>query len=150
MWCRAFAEPLRARTYDAALTRATGGSVATKGERVNPGGGLVTMVNARLADDGFRQQIRTMHAEQKSLIDMVQALGLAPEMSPEVRTILEGLGKAEIEGIRQATLEMLDRAENAMPLDCKLSQSEIDAGAAVAVAVVDEAGKRTVRVRATG
>jgi hypothetical protein len=107
------------------------------------------MVNSRLADDSFRQQIRTMHAEQKSLVDMVDALGLTPEMSGEVRAILEGLGKDQVEGIRRATLEMLDRAENAMPLDCNLSQTEIDGGAKVAVSVVDEDGKRTVRVRAT-
>jgi hypothetical protein len=106
------------------------------------------MVNARLADDGFRQQIRTMHAAQTPLLDMVEALGLTGEMSGEVRAILEGLGKDQVEGIRSATLEMLDRAENEMPLDCNLSQTEIDAGASVTVSVVDDGGKRTVKVRA--
>jgi hypothetical protein len=106
------------------------------------------MVNARLADESFRQQIRALHAEQKPLVDMVEVLGLTGELSGEVRAILEGLGKAEVEGIRQATLEMLDRAENQMPLDCNLSKSEIDAGTNVTVSVVDEGGKRTVKVRA--
>jgi hypothetical protein len=106
------------------------------------------LVNSRLADESFRQQIRTMHADQTPLVDMVEALGLTREMSGEVRAILEGLGKAEVEGIRKATLEMLDRAENQMPLDCDLSQSEIDGGRAVSVSVVDEGGKQTVRVRA--
>jgi hypothetical protein len=106
------------------------------------------MVNSRLADDGFRQQIRTMHAAQAPLVDMVDALGLTPEMSGQVRAILEGLGKDQVEGIRRATLEMLDRAENAMPLDCNLSQKEIDDGASVTVSVVDEGGKPTVKVRA--
>jgi hypothetical protein len=105
------------------------------------------MVNSRLADDGFRQQIRTMHADQMPLVDMVEALGLTQEMSGEVRAILAGLGKAEVDGIRRATLEMLDRAENQMPLDCDLSQTEIDGGENVVVSVVDEGGKRTVRVR---
>ena len=116
---------------------------------MDPGGGLVTMVNSRLADESFRQQIRTMHAEQKSLVAMVDALGLTPELTGQVRAILEGLGKDQIEGIRQATLEMLDRAENEMPLDCNLSKTEIDGGAKVDLSIVDEGGKRTVRVRAS-
>jgi hypothetical protein len=106
------------------------------------------MVNSRLADEGFRQQIRTLHAAQTPLIDMVEALGLTGEMSGQVRAILAGLGKDQVEGIRKATLEMLDRAESAMPLDCDLSQTEIDAGASVSVSVVDEGGKQTVKVRA--
>jgi hypothetical protein len=108
------------------------------------------MVNSRLADEAFRQQIRTMHANQTPLTDMVETLGLTGEMSGAVRTILEGLSKDQVEGIRRATLEMLDRAENQMPLDCDLSQTEIDAGARVAVTVVDDGGKRTVRIRANG
>jgi hypothetical protein len=114
---------------------------------VDPGGGLITMVNRRLADDAFRQQLRDLHARQAPLIEMVETLGLAAEMSDPVRKIVSELGPAEVEGIRRATLEMLDRAANEMPVDCNLSQHEIDAGASVAVAVVDDAGAQTIRVR---
>jgi hypothetical protein len=115
---------------------------------VDPGGGLITIVNVRLADEDFRQEIRNMHANQASLLDMVEALGLSGEMSLAVRNIVAAVSPAEVEGIRQATLEMLDRAENVMPVDCNLSQTEIDGGASVAVAVVDEAERLTIQVRA--
>jgi hypothetical protein len=107
------------------------------------------MVNQRLAsDDTFRQQIRDLHARQASLIEMVEALGLEGEMSDAVRKIVAGLAPAEVEGIRKATLDMLDRAETQMPVNCNLSQTQIDGGAPVAVAVVDESGIETIRVRA--
>lgn len=117
---------------------------------MDPGGGLITLVNRRLADDeAFRQQIRELHARQAPLIEMVEALGLEDQMSDAVRKIVAALGPVEVEGIRKATLEMLDRAGNQMPVNCNLSQSEIDGGAPVAVAVVDEGGVETILVRAT-
>jgi hypothetical protein len=117
--------------------------------RVDPGGGLITTVNRKLADDNaFRQQIRDLHARQAPLIEMVEALGLQGQMSDAVRKIVAGLGAAEVDGIRTATLEMLDRAGNQMPVDCNLSQTEIDGGAPVTVAVVDESGVETILVRA--
>jgi hypothetical protein len=108
------------------------------------------MVNRRLIDDeAFRQQIRDLHARQASLIEMVEALHLGGEMSDAVRKIVAGLGPAEVEGIRKATLDMLDRAGTQMPVNCNLSQTQIDGGAPVAVAVVDEGGVETILVRAT-
>jgi hypothetical protein len=114
---------------------------------MNPGGGLITVVNARLADDAFRTRLREMHAEERPLLDMVDELGLADEMSDAVRSVVAGLGPAEVEGIRRATLEMLDRAERRMPVDCNLSQSDIDRGSPVTVSVVDQTGGRTIQVR---
>jgi hypothetical protein len=106
------------------------------------------MVNTRLSEEAFREQIRTMHADQMPLLDMVDALGLTREMSGAVRSIVQRLGPAEVDAIRKATLEMLDRAENEMPLDCTVEQSDIDGGAPVSVTVVEEeGGRRTVRVR---
>lgn len=117
---------------------------------MDPGGGLITMVNQRLAsDEAFRQQIRDLHARQAPLIEMVEALNLEGEMSDAVRKIVAGLGPAEVQGIRKATLEMLDRAETQMPVNCNLSQTQIDGGAPVTVAVVDESGVETILVRAT-
>jgi hypothetical protein len=114
---------------------------------VNPPLNLVTVVNSRLADAGFRDQIRQLHAKQASLVDMVEALGLTSEMSGDVRAVLEGLSKADVDAIRAATLEMLDRNENQMPLDCNVDPSAV--GTPISVSVVDEVGKRTIQVRAT-
>jgi hypothetical protein len=116
---------------------------------MNPGGPLLMAVNARLADDGFRQQVRDMHAKQTPLLDMVDSLGLAAEMSDTVRRVVANLDPAAVQAIRKATLDMLGRAENAMPLDCKISQAQIDDGLPVSVQVVDAAGVATIQVRPT-
>jgi hypothetical protein len=105
------------------------------------------MVNARLSDPAFRQQIRDMHARGAGLVEMVELLGLAGEMSPAVQSVVEGLDAATVEAIRAATLEMLDRAGNQMPLDCDVSQADIDGGAPVSVAVTTDATP-TIVVRA--
>jgi hypothetical protein len=115
---------------------------------MNSGGGLITAVNQRFADEGFRDRVRTMHASQTPLLEMVETLGLGGEMSDAVRQIVEDLSPDVVEGIRQATLEMLDAATRVMPVDCNLSQTEIDRGAAVDVSVVDEENQRTILVRA--
>ena len=116
---------------------------------MNPGGGLITMINSRLTDAAFRDQIRTMHANQTPLVDMVVDLGLAHEMSPQVRAVVEHLGAKEVAAIRQATIDMLDRAENEMPVDCDLTQAAIDSGTPVGVSVVSQNRVSTIRVRAT-
>jgi hypothetical protein len=103
-------------------------------------------VNARLADESFRKRIREMHANQSSLLDMVDALGLAGEMSDAVRGVVAALRPDQIQAIRKATLDMLDRAESEMPLKCRLSQAQIDDGTPVSVAVVDDGGKATIQV----
>lgn len=107
------------------------------------------MVNAQLrADPDFVQRIRELHAAGTPLLDMVDALGLAAEMTEPVRAILQQLSPTEVDAIRRATLEMLDRAEHQMPVDCNLSQTQIDDGADVTVAVVpDKSGARMITVR---
>lgn len=121
---------------------------------MNPGGGLITMINSRLTDQAFRDQIRAMHASQTPLVDMVERLGLAEQMSPHVRTVVEGLGAKEVAAIRQATIDMLDRAESdqaesKLPVNCNLTQDAIDGGTAVAVAVESQNRVSTIVVRAT-
>lgn len=100
------------------------------------GGGLITMINSRLAADA-------------TFVDIVEALGLAPEMSDPVRRIVESLPQDVVANIRAAVTETLNRGQNTMPVDCNLSQTEIDGGAPVKVAVVDEAGSPTIQVRST-
>ena len=114
---------------------------------MNSGGGLITLVNLRLADAGFRDQLRTMHANQTPLIEMVDALGLSGEMSGAVRAIVERLDPPVVEQIRQATLAMLDSATLAMPVDCNLSEATIDDGTPVNVSVLAEADRPTIVVR---
>ena len=111
------------------------------------GGGLVSNVDSRLqVDAGFRDQIRTMHASGTPLVDMVDALGLP--MSPGMRALLAGLSPDVVGEIRQATLEMLDRGTNAMPLNCDVTEDAVDGGAAVAVSVAPENAQLTIVVRA--
>jgi hypothetical protein len=115
---------------------------------MNSGGGLITLANLRLADAAFRDQLRTMHANQTPLIEMVNALGLSGEMSGAVRTIVEQLPPDVVEEIRQATLAMLDTKTLVMPVDCNLTEEAIDDGAPVNVSVVDEKSRPTIVVRA--
>ena len=115
---------------------------------MNSGGGLITEVNRRLADAAFRDQLRTMHANQTPLIEMVDALGLSGEMSGAVRAIVEQLPSDVVAEIRQATLAMLDTKTLAMPVDCNLTEAAIDDGTPVTVAVVDEKNRPTILVRA--
>jgi len=115
---------------------------------VNAGGGLITNVNRQLTDAGFTDEIRAMHANQTPLIDMVEALGLGDEMSDAVRQIVGGLSTEVVAAIRQATLEMLDGPTRVMPVDCNLSQTQIDTGTPVVVSVIAEDGQETILVRA--
>jgi hypothetical protein len=118
------------------------------GEFVSPGGELVAAVNTRLGNEVFRENVRALHAQGASLLEMVEQLGLAPLMSAAVRNAVENLPPETVTAIRRATLEMLDRAETQMPLDCDIEQSEIDSGTPVDVNVVDDAGASVITVRA--
>lgn len=116
---------------------------------MDAGGGLITMINAQLADDAFRQQVLAVLATDTTFVGMVEELGLAPEMSDAVRQIVEGLPSNVVAEIRVAVTQTLNAGRRTMPVDCNLSQTEIDGGAPVTVAVVDEAGSPTIRVRST-
>ena len=116
---------------------------------MDAGGGLITMINSRLADDAFRQQVLAVLATDTTFVGMVEELGLAVEMSDAVRQIVEALPAKVVAEIRAAVTETLNAGQRTMPVDCNLSQTEIDRGAPVSVAVVDEAGNPTIRVRST-
>jgi hypothetical protein len=108
---------------------------------------LVATVDGRLTEAAFRDRLRALHAAGTPLVAMVEQLGLGPQLTPALREILEGLSPSQVDGIRAATLQMLDRGERAMPLDCTVSQSQIDTGTVIDVAVVEAAGVSTIRVR---
>ena len=109
---------------------------------------LVTTANAALADPAIRASVRELHAQGAPLVDMVMALGLGASMTAQMRAVVESLPADAVEGIRSATLAMLDRGEQAMPLDCTITDDQVNQGVTVVVAIVDETVP-TIRVRQT-
>jgi hypothetical protein len=105
----------------------------------------VVQTNAALADPANRERVRQMHAQGLPLVDMVEALGLDASLTPELREIISNLSPDVVESIRQATLEMLDRGENAMPLDCLVSDADIAGG--VEVGVVTSSSRQQIQIR---
>lgn len=112
-----------------------------------PSNPLVMATNKSLADKNFRDSVRQMHAENYPLVAMVDALGLEDDMTARIREILENLPEDVVEGIRKATLEMLDSADYVMPLDCTVTDAELEKGVPVDVEVVPEDGRPTIHVR---
>ena len=106
----------------------------------------VEKTNDALADPANRERVREMHAQGVPLVDMVEQLGLGSTLTPELRAIITGLAPDVVEGIRQATLEMLDRGESAMPLDCQVSDDDIAGGVQVAV-VQSSSGQEQIQIR---
>jgi hypothetical protein len=103
--------------------------------------------NKALADKDFRDSVRQMHAEDYPLVKMVDALGLEEDMTERIRQILVDLPPGVVEGIRKATLEMLDSSDYVMPLDCTVTDEELEEGIPVDVEVLPESGIETIHVR---
>ena len=82
-----------------------------------PANALLMARNRGLADKDFRESVRQMHNEGYPLVKMVEALGLDDDMTERTRQILDELAPDVVEGIRRATLEMLDSGDYEMPLD---------------------------------
>ena len=114
---------------------------------MTPSDPAVTAANRALADPNFRASIRQMHAEGYPLLKMIEALGLEDDMSERIRQIVADLPPEVVADIRQATLAMLDRDEQAMPLTCGLSGVELETGAPINVDVTSVDGRPTIRVR---
>ncbi len=112
-----------------------------------PSNPLVTAANKSLANKDFRDSVRQMHAEGYPLVDMVEALGLEEDMTARIRQILETLPADVTDGIRKATIAMLDSADYVMPLDCTVTDAELNDGVPVDVEVLPEQGKPTIHVR---
>jgi hypothetical protein len=108
---------------------------------------LVVAANAALADPAVRDIVREMHQAGAPLLQMIEALGLDDEMSTRVRDIVAQLPPQVIAGIRQATVTMLDGGGAALPLDCSVTQAQLDAGTPVTVEVPIEGGAATIRIR---
>ncbi len=112
-----------------------------------PSNALVMAANKSLANKDFRDSVRQMHAEGYPLVDMVEALGLEEDMTARIRQILEALPADVTDGIRNATIAMLDSADYVMPLDCTVTDAELNDGVPVDVGVLPEQGKPTIYVR---
>jgi hypothetical protein len=106
----------------------------------------VVRTNAVLADPANQERVREMHAQGVPLVEMTEQLGLGSTLTPELRAIITGLAPEVVEGIRQATLEMLDRGESAMPLDCQVSDADIAGGVVVGV-VQASSGQEQIQIR---
>ena len=113
-----------------------------------PGDVLVRAANKLLEDPSAREQIRQMHESGRSLIQMVDDLGLDGDMHESVREVLEGLSPEVVRGIREATLEVIDRKDDhAMPLNCTVNSDDLKSPKGVRVEVTHEHGERTIHVR---
>ena len=112
-----------------------------------PSNPLVMASNKALANRDFRDSVRQMHAEHYPLVKMVEALGLEDDMTARIREILVDLPPDVVGGIRKATLEMLDSADYVMPLDCTVTDKELEDGMPVDVEVMPESGVDTIHVR---
>ncbi len=112
-----------------------------------PSDSLVSATNVALADKNFRDSVRQMHAANYPLVDMVDALGLEDDMTTEIRQLLEDLPADVVDGIRKATIEMLDSANYVMPLRCAITDSEIQNGVPIEVSVLPELGRHQIHIR---
>jgi hypothetical protein len=112
-----------------------------------PSNPLVMASNKALANKDFRESVRQMHAEGYPLVKMVEALGLEDDMTERIRQILTDLPPDVVEGIRKATIEMLDSSDYVMPLDCTVTDAELEEGVPVDVEVLPESGVETIHVR---
>jgi len=116
---------------------------------MSPGEALVLAANAALRDSNVRASIREMHAQKYPLVRMVEALGLEDDLTKEIRQVLESLPPEVVEGIRKATLQMLDGPPDlyAMPLECEVSYSQLTSGVPTQVEVTPENGRLTLNFR---
>jgi hypothetical protein len=112
-----------------------------------PGLEIVVAANAALTDPAVRDAVRELHEAGAPLLQMVEALGLDDEMTTRVRIIVAELPPQVIAGIRDATVAMLDAGGVSLPLDCAVTQAQLDDGVPVSVDVVAEAGVPTIRIR---
>jgi hypothetical protein len=114
----------------------------------DPSFGLVQAANVALQDPKLVASIRQMHADGYPLVKMVEALALDNEMDEQLRKVIEAIPADVVTGIREATLEMLDRGGHNLPIDCNVTPEEVDEGVPVDVEVVFEDKFRTIRARA--
>ncbi len=112
-----------------------------------PSNTLVMAANKSLSNKDFRESVRQMHAEGYPLVDMVEALGLEDDMTERIREILVDLPADVVVGIRKATLEMLDSGNFVMPLECSITDTELEARVPVDIEVSPEQGTETIRIR---
>jgi hypothetical protein len=94
---------------------------------------LVVATNEALTDPDVQEQVRQMHAKGTPLLEMVDKLNLAGDMTPEIRAVIESLSPDVVAGIRQATLATLDNGGTEMPIDCGITDAQLASGVDVDV-----------------
>jgi hypothetical protein len=113
----------------------------------DPTNALLIAINSQLANKNFRDSLRKMHDANYPLVKMIEDLGLEEDMSPALRMMIENLAPDVVDGIRRATLDMLDRGEHMLPVSWDVTDSELHHGANVEVDVVETEDGRVIRVR---
>jgi len=113
---------------------------------VTPPDPLYQAVTAALADPATRDSVRQMYADGYSLLQMVQALGLDDDMSARVQAIVAGIPDDVVSAIRQLTLDVLANDGNVLPLNCTMTEAQLQATTpAVTVQTID--GTATIMVQ---
>jgi hypothetical protein len=110
---------------------------------------LVLAANAGFSDPSFRETVREMHRQEYPLVRMVADLGLDDELTPEIRAVLESLSPEVVADIRAATVAMLDREEEQLPLACEVQPDALRTGTPLTVQVTEVAGSATIQVTPT-
>lgn len=116
-------------------------------EPSDPTNALLIAINSQLNSKHFRDSLRKMHDANYPFVKMVEDLGLEEDMSPDLRKMLENLAPDVVDGIRRATLEMLDRGDRVLPVSWGVTDVELDRGAEVEIDVVGAERGRVIRVR---
>jgi hypothetical protein len=107
---------------------------------------LVVATNQALTDSDVQAQVRQMHADDMPLLEMVDALGLGGNLTPEIRGVLQDLSPDVVASIRQATLDALDNGRTQMPLACGISDADLESAADVNVEVAQTTVGPTILV----
>ena len=111
----------------------------------DPSHPIVMAANADLQDAAFRDRVRALHAADTPLVKMTRELGL--DLNPDIKTILEGLKPDVVDGIRAATLQMLDSTDFTLPLDCLVTPQDTAKPKQINVSVDTVDLKQTIHVR---
>ena len=85
----------------------------TEGGTGGPGGG-----QAVFQDPQYTDQLLAMHRANTPFLEMAEAVGV--KLSPEYAKLVAGMSDAEVQIIRDAMVQALERHDPIMPFHCQL------------------------------
>jgi len=113
-----------------------------------PNNPLVVAANALVKKPATQQRIRDLYAQNKSLVEMVDDLGLQPYLTDELRQLLTNLTPDVVDGIRSATFAMFANGGKSLPLNCDVTDADLADHVPVVVSVDQINGQPVIRCRA--